>query len=606
MTVSQPHKSRIALDWLAPALIALAALTAYADSLTGSFVLDDRPSIAANPSIRHLWPPIVPLSPPAGDGLTVEGRPVLNLSLALNYAFGGLDPRGYHAVNLLVHLLAGLALFGLVRRTLERIGCLSGDSRLVAFAAALLWTVHPLQTESVAYVVQRAESLMGLFYLLTLYGFVRYAGVGSPRPAWAWLAVACCYLGMATKEVMVSAPVMVVLYDRTFVSGSLREAWRRHGRVFSWMAGSWILLGWLVWREGSRGGTSGFSVGVGPLDYWLSQIPAIARYLRLAAWPGPLVFDYGMSGIRGNSLVWPEAALIAALAVGSGWALLASAGSGVRALGFAGTWFFAILAPTSLVPGNRQTLAEHRMYLALAPIAVLAAAGLFRLAETVEGKTGASGRIRRLALALCLVLGAGLGCLTARRNLDYRNDLALFSDTVAKVPDNPYAQDNLGMALMERGRTGAAASRFEEALRLKPDDAVAESDLGNALLQLDQPEDAVGHLRAALRLVPDSADAHINLGAALMRLGLGSEAAAEFQAALRIRPDDAEAHNNLGGAWASSGRLADAITQFGEAIRLDPGYAAARENLKKAELQIQKIDNQNNKEFEPLGAGAHR
>src|SRR5271170_509528 len=153
-------------------LIVAAGLLAYRKSYGGPFVFDDPPSILYNATIRHLWPFWSVLRPPHGEGITVGGRPVLNLSLAVNYAISGTRVWSYHALNLLIHILAGLTLFGIVRRTLERVG--SGDLArpyLLGLAITLLWILHPLQTESVTYVVQRAESLMGLFYLLTLYCF---------------------------------------------------------------------------------------------------------------------------------------------------------------------------------------------------------------------------------------------------------------------------------------------------------------------------------------------------------------------------------------------------------------------------------------------------
>lgn len=215
-------------------------------SLSGPFVFDDTASIVENPTIRHLWPIGPVLTPPYVAAETVGGRPVLNLSFAINYLFGGASPLGYHALKGVVHALAGLILFGVLRRTLELPAMrsvaekLAPESILFALATALLWAVHSLQTESVTYAAQRAESLMGLLYLLTLYCFIRYAGGGIDRDSkgpgvsragsrvWAALAVAACLLGMGTKEVMVSAPAIVFLYDRIFVSGRFREAWRRH------------------------------------------------------------------------------------------------------------------------------------------------------------------------------------------------------------------------------------------------------------------------------------------------------------------------------------------------------------------------------------------
>ena len=337
-------------------VIVFAAALAYGNSGSGAFVLDDEPSILDNSSIRHLWP-IWKVLTPAHGGMTVSGRPLVNLSLAVNYALGGLDRSGYHLFNLIVHILAGLVLFGVVRRTLDpgvpalpaKASTLSCN--FLALAIALLWTLHPMQTESVTYIIQRAEAMMGLFYLLTLYCFIRYAGgrdclaarvaaagdgaqnvgmagegalrgnapagfpSGSPeagragvsRLPWAWLAIVFCLFGMACKEVIVSAPVIVFLYDRTFISGSFREAWRRRRGFYFWLASSWAWLAWLVAQSGNRGGTSGWGTGVSPGGYWLTQFPAIARYLRLSVWPHPLIFDYGTIWVRSAWTVLPSA-----------------------------------------------------------------------------------------------------------------------------------------------------------------------------------------------------------------------------------------------------------------------------------------------------------
>jgi protein O-mannosyl-transferase len=581
--------------WPAVILIPLAAVAAYGNSLFVPFVLDDVSSIAGNPSLRHLWPLSRLLSPPTGLGLTVEGRPVLNVSLALNYAISGLEPWSYHALNLLIHILAGLTLYGVTRRTLAGIPAMASEARFVALASAVLWTVHPLQTESVTYSVQRTESLMGLFYLLTLYSFIRYAkwdsafakiadGNETERQKWAWGAVLACLFGMATKEVMVSAPLMIFLYDRTVVSGTFREAWRRHWRIYAGLGSTWILLGWLVFRSGSRGGTSGFGVGVSAPAYWLTQFPALARYLRLAVWPNPLVFDYGTDWVRATAKIIPAALAVTAIAAGATWCFLRRAPSGVRAAGFAGVCFFAILAPTSLVPGNRQTLAEHRMYLALAPVIVV---GIATAVWVARRNAGASFPAWRMTLGgLIGVIGLLFCGLTARRNLDYRSELALYADTAAKRPGNAYTQVNFGTALLANGRPAAAVSRFEEALRLQPNYAIAENDLANALLELDRTAAAADHYRTALRLNPGFADAHNNLGSALMRLGRPTEALAEFETALRLQPDDAEAHNNLGSVLAGAGHLPEAIAHFQAALRLDPNYVAAHGNLARALRQL--------------------
>ena len=271
--------------------LVLAVLFAYANSRLGVFLWDDLRSIANNPTIRHLSTSWLP--PP---GVTVSGRPVLNFSIALSYALSGTSVSGYHALNLAIHILAGLALFGVVRRTLEQPGLrerFGNASVALALAVALVWALHPLQTESVTYIIQRAESLMGLFYLLTLYCFIRYASSspgepegGKPgRSLWAWLSVLACLLGTATKEVMVSAPLVVLLYDRTFIAGTFREALRLRRRLHAGLVGSWLLLGLLAWTGGNRGGSIGFGIGVPWWKYALTQFRAVSPYLSLSVWP---------------------------------------------------------------------------------------------------------------------------------------------------------------------------------------------------------------------------------------------------------------------------------------------------------------------------------
>src|ERR1035438_7912775 len=159
--------------------------------------------------------------------------------------------------------------------------------------------------------------------------------------------------------------------------GTFREAWRRRWRVFAGLGATWLLLLFLVRSTHGRNGSFGVGSGVSWWSYALAQFPAIAHYLRLSVWPHPLTFDYGTQWVTGLWAVLPYALLVVALIAATTWALLCP-GMGCKALGFAGAWFFAILAPTSLMPGNRQTAAEHRMYLALIPLVLLAVVGLHR------------------------------------------------------------------------------------------------------------------------------------------------------------------------------------------------------------------------------------
>ncbi len=568
---------------LAGVVIVLAALAAYHNSFFGPFVFDDLSSIPENPTIRDLSSLSRVFSPPAER--TVGGRPLVNLSLAVNYALGGTDVWGYHAVNLAIHILAGLALFGVVRRTLAR--PLPAEATQLAGLVALLWTVHPLQTEAVTYTVQRTESLMGLFYLLTLYCFIRGVQVqedggraagtsagpnradppgggasGGRRNRWYGFSVAACLLGMASKEVMVSAPVMVLLYDRTFVAGSFREAWRRRQRVYLGLAATWLLLGGLVASVGgNRGGSTGVGSGASFGAYALTQFPAVMDYLWLSVWPHPLVFDYGAQWVKDVVDVVPAALAWITLVAGTVFALKRQ-----PVIGFLGAWFFSILAPTSLMPGPRQTMAEHRMYLALAAVISLAVVGAYAWGG------------RRMLLAWFAV-AIGLGWLTVSRNEDYRSELSVWSDAVAKCPGNQWSQVNLGMALYDQGRTEEALKRFEKTLQLAPNDSGAHNDLGLALAKLGRLPEAVNHYETALRIRPNFPEAHNNLGLALLESDRPAEALVHLETALRLKPSLATVHFNLGKTLAKLGRLEDAITRYREAIQINPRDAAACTNL---------------------------
>jgi tetratricopeptide (TPR) repeat protein len=544
-----------------PLVVIVAGILAYHNSFSVPFMLDDQPSILENPTIRHLWPIWVPLSPPVWR---MQGRPLPNLSLALNYALGGYEVWGYHALNLAIHMLVGLTLLGVMRRTLlqpklrERFGAAAKE---LALAVAVLWTIHPLQTESVTYVVQRAESIMGLFYLLTLYCFIR--GAESQRPGWWYgLSVAACAAGMGSKEVMVSAPLMVLLYDRTFVSGRFREAWRQRWPLYLALATTWILLGYQMVSIAKGGG---YSVNMPRGKYVLTQLYAIAHYLQLSVWPHPLVFDYGNSLAGSIAEVLPQA-LVTVLLLGGTLVSLKYWPS----IGFVGIWFFAILAPTSsVIPMAAQTMAERRMYLPLAAVVTLVLAGGYRVL----------GRRRYVAIGLAGVIVVVFGYLTVRRNVDYRSELAIWADTAAKRPESPRAHYNLGCTLLGLGKVQEAVVEFEQTLQIDPQSSAAHLNLGHALIRQGKVQEAVGHWKQALRIKPDYADAYTNLGKALWEAGRAAEAIEQYRQALRVKPDDAWAHYNLGCALEKMGRVEEAVEHYQQALQAKPDFAEAHYNL---------------------------
>jgi tetratricopeptide (TPR) repeat protein len=559
----------------------LVAGAAYWNSFRVPFVFDDARGIASNLTIRHLWPLSAVLSPTV---VTLEARPVPNLTLAINYGLGGLNVWGYHLVNLGIHLLAGLVLFGLVRRTLSlssmpqrcREGCLG-----LAFTVALLWLVHPLQTEAVTYVVQRSHCMMALFYLLVLYALVRGATAGRGWP-WYILALAACLLGMGCTEEMVSAPLIALLFDRACVGGSFRVALRRRWGLYLGLGATWGLLAFLVVYSGvTRGGTAGFGGEMTPWQYLRTQFGVIVHYLRLVIWPHPLVIDYGRGIVSGMGEILPYALVVVVLLSLTVVGLVRNA-----AAGFLGAFFFATLAPTSsFIPLITQTAAEKRMYLPLAAVIALAVVGCYTAWGRLQRRWGAGvaqgpGPVwpwLLVFLLACILVGT-----TIRRNTDYRSGLALWQATVDNLPNNPRAQYNLAKVLADGGDKRAAAVHYELAIAQDPGFVEAHYNLGNALLASGRLREAIMHYEQAVKLQPGLAEAQNNLGIALVEVGQVQEAITHYEAALRLAPDDAEVRCNLANALAAQGRWPEALAQYERALVINPGYAEAHDRRETA------------------------
>jgi Tfp pilus assembly protein PilF len=566
---------------LAVVVLLGAGVAAYWNSFAGQFVFDDEPSILENPSITDLRNLGQVLRPPRDS--STSGRPLVNLTLALNYAVGGVtDLWTYHAFNLAIHLLAALVLMGVMRRTLlsSPLRDRFGRSALpLAAAVALLWMLHPLQVQAVTYITQRAESMVSLFYLLTLYCTIRSAGSATAQRVWTIGAILACAAGMASKEVMVTAPVTVLVYDRLFLTGGWRKTLARRWFLYAGLAATWLILAGLMW-PGPRSATTGFGLkDPTPFQYATTEFGVILYYLRLAVWPSPLILDYGWPWAKSLTQVLPAALAVGALVTATCWLLWRG-----RPMAMAGAWFFLILAPTSSFVPIADPIFEHRMYLALAAVV----ATVVMLADWAWGRLPPSlasvGRLPaavRWAIPVAIIgaLAAGETYLTVLRNNDYRSPLSIWQDTVRKAPANSRARYNLGNALASRGRGDQAIQQYQQALKLKPDYAKAHNNLGNALASRGQVDQAIEQYRQALKSKPDFAEVHNNLGNALAAQGQLAEAIEQFQQALKSKPDFAEVHNNLGNALAAQGQLTEAADQYQQALKSKPDFAEAHNNL---------------------------
>ncbi len=557
-------------------LLVLGVGAVYWNSWHAPFVLDDKLAIMDNPTVRALWPLSGPLSPPT-DGSPVAGRPLPNLSFAINRAISGDAVWSYHVGNTVLHALAALVLFALLRQTLVRPAVperLRHDAALAAAAVALLWALHPLQTVAVAYVSQRTELMVSLCYLLTLLAVGRAAGAERGARWWGVFAVGVCAAGMACKEVMVSAPLLALLYDRTFFAGTFRAAWRARWRLHVGLMASWILLAFLVWSTRGRGGTAGFGLVVTPLNYAATQAEALSRYLGLVFWPRNLVFDYGMYVARDAAVIAAGLALIGGLFTATLFALRRW-----PVAGFAGALFFAVLAPTSsFVPVATQTMGEHRMHLVLASILTVVAGALWRWLD------------RRVAVALLVLAALAAGARTVVRNADYASVEHLWRDTVRRWPTNVRAYNNLAAVLFDRGEMREGAALLDEAMRLNPQDVDTLRNLSRLDLQSGRVALAVERAEQAQRLDPESAFGWIVVAVARMGAGRFPEARLAWQEVLRRRPDWPEAHLGLGDVLARLGEAEAAIHEYNEALRLRPGFLPARLALGGALERLGRLD----------------
>lgn len=525
------------------ALVLVVALTVvYAHALPKPFIYDDAISVSSNPSIRQLWPlwgtdqQPGPLNP--AKELPTAGRPLVNLSFALNYAWGGLDPTGYRAVNLAIHFLSAILLMLIVRRTLRLeyfAGQFDRSAGPLALAVSLLWAIHPLQTEPVAYITQRTELLMAFCYLATLYSALSYltSAVPNVRRAWLTFAVIACAAGMASKEVMVSAPLVVLLFDWTFVTRSLRRIVRDSWQLYAGLAATWLLLFALNFG-GPRSSSAGFHLHVSPWTWWATQAQVFWMYLKLAIWPWPLVIHYELPLVDIWTAAWPWL-FLTVLVVISTLILLWSQ----RPTGFVAASILMILAPTSIVPIVSEVAAERRMYLPLAPLLALVVVGAYcllkrLLAPSSAGRASAGTRPLAIVVVIAAMLAFAGGLVSTRRLAAYENMTTLWQDTLLHQPDNFIANYNLACCLNANGQTVEAIGYFERAVQLRPNVPRVRISLGDALVRVDRPAEAIPQFEEAVRLTPDDFPVYARLAQAYVSTDQPTQAVATAEQAARL------------------------------------------------------------------------
>lgn len=560
-------------------LLSVAGYLTYRTSFAGVLFFDDATAIEQNTHLVALVDPTTRWELRSWrHAVTAErdtpfaGRPVVALSFALNHWWASaMSPSGiadfigvlpmhvpyYHYVNTALHILIAWLLYAVVRRTLlapafgER---LQASAFWWALFGALLWLVHPLNTEAVVYVTQRTEQMVSLFLLLTIYASIRAADAPTPqaRRGWQTLSIVCCVLGMASKENMIAAPLLMVAYDRAFRFGSWREAFAARRWFYLGLAATWGVLA-AVMVSAPRGRSVGFAHEQFPwYEYLITQCWCLARYVGLAIVPlaDKLCIDYGRRPVLDVVDVLPGAMMIGAALAATVW--------GWRHrpwLGFLGAWLFLILAPTSsFVPIITEVGAERRMYLPIVAVlaSVVIACGMLWYAWTdFLRRRSADNGYPTLVRILGIIIAGGtialLGLTSRLRTEVYLNRESLYGHVVRVMPDNDRGYNNYATVLMARNRHREALLALNQALRIQPEYSDAYSN--RAATRVSQAgrrrlDMAISDGTEAMRWNPYDMKSTNNRGLAFFEARLFDPAVADFTRMIELTRGSVDAHLN--------------------------------------------------------------
>jgi Flp pilus assembly protein TadD len=568
------------------ALLLLAVLVGlvYANSLPNAFVFDDYGLVVKKRQIRSL-----DQVPRIFFPETVMGgyRPLRTASYAIDYSLFGLNPSGFRAFNIFYHFLNGSLLFIILRTILGQVR--------PALLASILFLIHPIQTDSVAYISGRRDLLFTLFYLAGFYCFVRYRVTGQLR--YLGFAGVSYLLSLMSKEMAVSLPLLCFCYDlfKSFPAAGeenrgswqtlregLRSLFQRHKWFYLLTGALFVFVAWYyAFRVVARVTRQHEMWGGGLWPTLLTDSRIFAHYIKLLVFPSTLNADYSYNAFPiSYSLADPRVLFALAILGAVGWGIFRLVSYEPMAA-FGGVWFFITLLPVSQIIPHHEMMAEHYLY--------LPSAGFFlAVALLVERLLARSRHVRAIPTAVALVVFL-LGVRTVVRNRDWKDDLTLWTKTVRTAPQCARARTNLGEIHLRKGAVVQARQEFLQALRIKPNDEVNHDNLGAALLRLGQLEAAEREFQEAARISPSFSSPKANLG--LVHLGRGKldEAEREFREALRSRRLSRirrpRVLNNLGIVLAMKGRREEAKKMFEDAVRRDPHYADARGNLGKVYLE---------------------
>lgn len=544
---SSPTKRAAIGDLGAFVLLTILATLAYSNSLSAPFVFDDHFIITRSQGMRSL-----------DSALEAQtSRRFGFVSFALNYEAHGLWLPGYHLVNVAIHLVAACFLYLLVKQVLlncSNMPVWQGSSGKLALLSASIWLVHPLQTASVTYVIQRFESLMGMFLLASLYTLLR--AHTTQRNVWLWqvLSVAAYLAAVFTKEVALVFPFVALAFDRVFLAGTWRAVWLKRGLVHGSLLG---LAGAALYMSRSLlDPHSGLSAGLGVKtiscwEYLRTQPEVLLHYLRLCIWPDQLCLDYAWPVATSPWRIYPLGLVILGLLGLTVWSLWR-----FPRVGFLGLAFFVLLAPTSSFVPLLDLAFEHRMYLPLACVVVFT---VLAGASVLEKWAAHIPQNRGLRWGVSIALLVVLSARTVSRNEDYRDATRMWRTVVAANPNSYRAHLMLGASLTAAGLLEEAEQHFRHSIRLKPTILEAWINLGHIRVRQGRWDEAEYYIRHGLldkRTVP------------LAKLNLANleEKRERISNAFALYREAATSDPALLKAWVEYARLAERLENDREAV----------------------------------------
>jgi tetratricopeptide (TPR) repeat protein len=548
-------------------------LAIYSQTFDSPFVLDDLRKIEENPHLR-----VNRLSPTeiVKAGLqSSKSRPIAFMTFALNYSLHQYDVFGYHLFNISIHVLTGFFLYLFLKATF-RIPIVQARYKhtdLISFFAALIWLVHPIQTQSVTYIVQRTNSLAALFFTLSILFYAYGRLTEKNQKGWLWLiaSAAAWLLSLGCKQITAILPILIFLYE-WYLFQDLSKDWLKKSLKYLLAIGAFGILLFLIYT-----GFNPWEKIQSLHDYarheftitqrFLTQFRVVIYYISLIFFPLPSRLNLDYDFVLSQSLINPISTLLSLGAIIGLIVLALYLAKKDRLISFCILWFFGNhIIESSILP--LATIFEHRNYLPSMMVCLIPVVLAYRYIKLDWIKVGLLG-----------VLVVGLSVWTYQRNRVWENKITLWSDVVKKSPGKARPHFNLGAAFSEQKKDEEAIPLYQRALEISPNLAEPHINLGEALERQGKIEEAAAHYHAALKIEPDLPEAHHNMGAILKKLGRIEEAIQFYQNALKIRPHYASAHFGLANTLVEKGEVEQGIHHYYLAIQLKPEYAEAHNNL---------------------------